>query len=305
MADYSIWVIEFARACSPLGLLLHGQAGEREIPYCFTVLRSTEHTILVNAGYADTGRGRELAGEDGITVWRDPAELLARAGAAPGDVDAILVTHAHFDHLGNVAAFPNATVYIQRREVEKWSWAVSLPRSMDWLKQGVSLDDLATLLHLAGEGRLRLVDGPAENLFPGISLVPDFDTHTYGHQHVVIRNESSGVWVVPGDVMYLYANIEGVGGDGRYVPIGLAMGSQENCMLALDELMRVTGGETSRILPGHERLLWDRHLSRCYPDGLHVAEVCLRPGEASRLPPPGGETAAAPGGPQPGGGDPG
>ena len=236
MADYSIWVIEFARARSPLGLLLHGQAGEREIPYCFTVLRSAEHTILVDAGYADTGRGRELAGEDGITVWRDPAELLARAGAAPGDVDAILVTHAHFDHLGNVAAFPNATVYIQRREVEKWSWAVSLPRSMDWLKQGVSLDDLATLLRLAGDGRLRLVDGPAENVFPGISLVPDFDTHTYGHQHVVIRNESSGVWVVPGDVMYLYANIEGVGGDGRYVPIGLAMGSQEKCMLALDEL---------------------------------------------------------------------
>jgi N-acyl homoserine lactone hydrolase len=297
VADYSIWVIEFARARSPLGLLLHGQAGEREIPYCFTVLRSPEHTILVDAGYADTGRGRELAGEDGITVWRDPAELLARAGAAPADVDAILVTHAHFDHLGNVAAFPNATVYIQRREMEKWSWAVSLPRSMDWLKQGVSLYDLAMLLRLAGDGRLRLVDGPAENVFPGISLVPDFDTHTYGHQHVVIRNESSGVWVVPGDVMYLYANIEGVGGDGRYVPIGLAMGSQENCMLALDELMRVTGGETSRILPGHEQLLWQRHPSGRYVDGLHLAEVCLRPGEASRLPP--GDV------PRTGGGDPG
>ena len=50
MADYSIWVIEFARATSPLGLLLHGQAGEREIPYCFTVLRSAEHTILVDSG---------------------------------------------------------------------------------------------------------------------------------------------------------------------------------------------------------------------------------------------------------------
>jgi len=120
-ADYSIRVIEFARATSPLGLLLHGQAGEREIPYCFTVLRSAEHTILVDSGYQHTGRGRELADEDGISVWQDPAGLMARAGAAPGHVDAIVVTHAHFDHLGNVAAFPNATVYIQRREVEKWS----------------------------------------------------------------------------------------------------------------------------------------------------------------------------------------
>jgi glyoxylase-like metal-dependent hydrolase (beta-lactamase superfamily II) len=198
-------------------------------------------------------------------------------------VDAVLVTHAHFDHLGNVGAFPNATVVIQQREVEQWTWAVSLPPAMDWLKQGVSVDDLAGLVHLAGAGRLRLADGPCENVFPGLSLVPDFDTHTYGHQHVVIRNDSSGVWVVPGDVMYLYANIEGIGGDGRYVPIGLAMGSQLNCMLALDQLMQVTDGQTSRILPGHEKLLWDRHPSRQFSDGLHLAEVCLRPGDASRL----------------------
>ena len=283
MADYSIWVVEYARASSPLGLLLHGQTGDREIPYCFTVLRSEEHTILVDAGYRHAGRGRELADLDGVTLWRDPAELIARSGARPEEVDAILVTHAHFDHLGNVAAFPNATVFIQQREVEQWAWAVSLPPAMDWLKQGVSIEDLTGLLHLAGAGRLRLVDGPCEDVFPGISLVPDFDTHTYGHQHVVIRNESSGVWVVPGDVMYLYANIEGLDGDGRYVPIGLAMGSQMNCLLALDQLMQVTGGETSRILPGHEKLLWERHHSRRFSDGLHLAEVCLRPGEASRL----------------------
>jgi N-acyl homoserine lactone hydrolase len=209
-------------------------------------------------------------------------------GAGPTDVDAIAVTHAHFDHLGNVAAFPNATLYSQRRELEKWAWAVSLPCAMDWLKQGVSTEDLAGMLQLADQGRLRLVDGPCLEMFPGISLVPDFGTHTYGYQQVLIHNESSGVWVVPGAVTYLYANIEGIGDDGRYAPIGLAMGSQEKCLLALDELMRVTGGETSRILPGHDKLQWQRHPSCQFADGPHLAEICLRPGEASRLQAEGG-----------------
>jgi hypothetical protein len=102
--------------------------------------------------------------------------------------------------------------------------------------------------------------------------------------------------VVPGDVMYLYENIEGIGGDGRYVPIGLAMGSQENCMLALEGLMQVTGGETSRILPGHEKLLWQRHRAHRYPDGLHLAEVSLRPGDTSRLPCGDGTAGPAAGG---------
>jgi glyoxylase-like metal-dependent hydrolase (beta-lactamase superfamily II) len=285
MADYSIWVLEFARAPdSPLGFLLHGQFGERDLPYCFSVLQSDHHTILVDSGYLNEGPGRELGELDGVTIWADPAEVITRIGMRPGDIDTVIVTHAHFDHLGNVRGFPGATVYIQRREIEKWAWAMSLPREMDWLKQGVSSEHLASLDDLAAEGRLRVVDGFVSDVVPGVDLVPDFDTHTYGHQHVVVRCDTTGPWAIPGDVMYLYANVEGVDVDGRYVPIGLAMGSQENCMMSLDGLMKATGGDPNRILPGHEMLLWDRHPSAAFDDGLHVAEPCLRPGDRSRLP---------------------
>ncbi len=284
MADYSIWVLEYARADqAPLGILLHGESGFRELPYSFTLLRDEAHTILVDTGYRNEGHGRELGDLDGVSIWLDPVDLLGRLDVQPEDVDTIFVTHAHFDHVGNIGRFPNATVYIQRRELDKWAWALSLPTEMDWLKQGVSVEDLATLLRLTREGRLRLVEGTVEDVLPGITLEPDFDTHTYGHQHVVVRNQSSGVWVLPGDVIYLYAGVEGVNGDGRYVPIGLAMGSQENCMRALDRLMKTTGGRPDRILPGHEKLLWERHPSCLDREGLHLAEVCLRPGDRSYL----------------------
>jgi hypothetical protein len=180
--------------------------------------------------------------------------------------------------------FPNATIVVQRREIERWAWAMGLPREMDWLKQGVSTEHLGSLEDLATRGRLQVVDGAVSDVVPGVDLVPDFDTHTYGHQHVVVRTDTGGVWAIPGDVMYLYANVEGLNGDGRYVPIGLAMGSQENVMMSLDGLMRATGGDPGRILPGHEMELWERHPSAVFDDGLHVAEPCLRPGDHSRLP---------------------
>jgi N-acyl homoserine lactone hydrolase len=66
-------------------------------------------------------------------------------------------------------------------------------------------------------------------------------------------------------------------------PIGYATGSPRNCILAMDRMLKAVSGEVRRIVPGHEVLLWDRHPSRAFDDGLHVAEVSLRPGDCSRL----------------------
>jgi hypothetical protein len=49
----------------------------------------------------------------------------------------------------------------------------------------------------------------------------------------VVDNEHDGTWVLPGDAIYTYANVEGVDGDGRYVPIGFATGSQQKCICAI------------------------------------------------------------------------
>lgn len=283
VADYSIWVVEFACAPdSPAGLLIHGQQGTRELPYSLTVLQSASTTVLVDSGFVNQGFSRRLGEGDGIATWIHPAAALARIGVEPAQVDALLLTHAHYDHLGTVAEFPNAVAYLQERELFGWIRAMTLPPEMQWLKDGVNVDDLTAAIGLTRQGRLRLVDGAAAVL-PGIGLEPDFDTHTPGHQHVVVDNHHDGRWILPGDAVYTYANVEGVDGDGRYVPIGFATGSQHNCIMAMDRMLRAVGGDTGRIVPGHEVLLWKRHRSRTFDDGLHVAEVSLRPGDSSRL----------------------
>jgi glyoxylase-like metal-dependent hydrolase (beta-lactamase superfamily II) len=284
MADYSIRVLEFARApASPACLLVHGEQGTRELPYSLTVLQSDSHTVLVDTGFVNQGYSRTLGELDGITVWTHPAQVLARIGVTPADVDTILLTHAHYDHLGTLADYPNAVAYLQERELSEWIRAMSLPPRMQWLKDGVNVDDLTAAVDLTKQGRLRLVQGAAPEVLPGLSLEPDFDTHTYGHQHVVVDNDHDGRWILPGDAVYTYTNIEGADGSGRYIPIGYATGSQQNCIFAMDRMLRAVGGRSHRIVPGHEVLLWQRHHAQAFEDDLHVAEVSLRPGDTSRL----------------------
>ena len=284
MADYSIWVLEYACAPhSPACFLVHGQQGTRELPYTLTVLQSGQRTVLVDTGFVNDGFSRTLGELDGITRWTHPRAVLERIGVDPGEVDTILLTHAHYDHLGTLEEFPNAVAWLQERELFGWIRALGLPPEMQWLKNGVNADDLATAFELTRQGRLRLVDGRVPEVLPGLCLEPTFDTHTYGHQHVVVDNEHDGAWVLPGDAVYTYANLEGVHGDGRYVPIGFATGSQQKCIFAMHQMMQTVGGRSGRIVPGHEVLLWERHRSRTFGDGLHVAEVSLRPGDTSRL----------------------
>ena len=75
--------------------------------------------------------------------------VLAECGLTPGDVTEVFLTHAHFDHMGNIEDFPNATFYIQERELSKWVWAMSLERRFRWLRLAVLSQKCAIALRPA------------------------------------------------------------------------------------------------------------------------------------------------------------
>ncbi|CAM5788705.1 N-acyl homoserine lactonase family protein [Castellaniella caeni] len=294
MADYSIWVCEYAyvKKYHKSGVIYgaHNQ-GYVKLPYCYVVIKGRDHVAMVDVGFNQKDYGATLATRFGVENWHSPAQVMAPLGIKPDDVDSCFITHAHFDHFGNVEAFPKATFYVQQREISKWVWVMSLPERMRWMMGAVDSGDIVRGVALAQQNRLVTVDGDMDDVLPGIDLRAAFDTHTYGSMWVAVRNdgnaESNDKWVLAGDLVYMFENLNGVddgsGASGVYTPVGLAVGSQTNLVLATEAMMKAVNYESHRVIPIHEERLKDTFPSRITSDGLRITEICLADGDESRV----------------------
>src|SRR6202011_4559862 len=158
------------------------------------------NTILVNTGdklvLIDAGCGVDKFQN---TTGRLLGHL-ASAGYAPGDIDMILFTHCHFDHLWGISdgknaslLFPSAEFVASETEVAFWS-APELPGKVSPNQQ-----PLVTQANLKlASPRLRLIKAGAE-VAPGGAT---FDTagHTPGHMSVQISSGREEM-LLSGDVV--------------------------------------------------------------------------------------------------------
>jgi len=286
MNNYSIWVLEYAYVPQyHLSGLIYGahNQGFRKLPYCYVLIKGQGHVALIDVGYNHKAHGEVLATTYGVENWRPPRTVLAECGVAPEDVSTVFITHAHFDHMGNIEDFPNATFYLQERELSKWVWSMSLERRFRWLMLGIDPADILRAVDLARQGRLVAVDGDREDVLPGIDLHAAFDTHTWGSMYVSIR-DSSGPWVFAGDLVYTHENLRGTDeSDPQYIPVGLATGSQFNLVMTTEAMVKLAQGDYRRVIPVHEERLKDLYPSRITKEGLRITQLALAGVEPSRV----------------------
>ncbi|MDY0393472.1 N-acyl homoserine lactonase family protein [Virgibacillus halophilus] len=286
MNDYSIWVLEYAYVANyHKGGVVYGDhnEGHLKLPYCYVLIKGNGHNILVDVGFNNKDYGKVLADRFGVENWQSPKTVLKEVDVKPEDIDTVFVTHAHFDHFGNIEDFPNATFYMQEKEISKWMWAMALPDQFNWLLGALDPSDIIKGAELAKDGRLKLIDGDQENVLQDIDVFAAFDTHTFGSQFVRVNNGDNDSWILAGDLAYVFDNVEGRNGDGVYLPVGLASGSQTNLLLSTDRMMNLVGRDPQRIIPIHEQRLVDRFPSRISDKGLHVVEITLADNDTSKV----------------------
>jgi glyoxylase-like metal-dependent hydrolase (beta-lactamase superfamily II) len=128
---------------------------------------------LVDAGIGPAG---SLAADWAPVPGRLPSEL-ANAGIDAADVETIVLTHLHTDHIGWAvpadSPFGNARVVVQRADADAWAAARESTRQEEVLLQP-----------LRSAGRLHVVDGDAD-LRPGVRVIAT-PGHTPGHQSVLV-----------------------------------------------------------------------------------------------------------------------
>ena len=158
-------------------------SAEWRLPVNAILIRGDGTTVLVDTGIGPTPRA--FMPDGGAWLLTE----LARAGSSPEDVDLVVHTHLHVDHVGWDGSFPNARYVVSSDE---WSHFMT----EDSLAQRPHLSDRVAPLRDAGS--VVLVDGELE-VSSGIRLVPTRG-HTPGHASVFVESDDEEL-VVLGDVV--------------------------------------------------------------------------------------------------------
>ncbi|HSG77652.1 MAG TPA: N-acyl homoserine lactonase family protein [Burkholderiales bacterium] len=214
--------------------------GPMPLDYFVWLIRGQGREIVV-----DTGFNAAVAAKRGRRITLPVEEGLRLMQVDVAGVRDVVITHLHYDHVGNFDLFPQATFHLQDLEMQ---YATGRCMTVDAMRHAYELEDVVGMVRRVYAGRVKFHDGDGE-LAPGVT-VHHVGGHTMGLQ--IVRVATRRGWVVlASDASHFYANME----QSRPFPIVYNVGDMVEGWHRAQALAQ----SPAHVIPGHDPLVMARY----------------------------------------------
>jgi len=247
--EYAIEAIRYADSPGdPVADLVIGAPKDEKIDtiYALWLIRGGGRNILFDSGFHRQRWFKEWTIKD----YLRPDEAVRLAGVNPEDVTDVVISHAHWDHMGGIDLFPKANVWIQKEEFRYYTGDAWQPGGDH---DGIDPDDVQELVRLNTVGRLRLVDGDDVEIFPGIRAYTGA-RHTFASQY--LRIDGNPPFVLASDSVYLYRNLA------EHKASATFSEADHAANIKNQERMIQLAGSPDRVVPGHDALQFQKFATK-------------------------------------------
>lgn len=214
---------------------------------CALFINDGDLNILVDTGFGDINEIHHIRKQRGdkyyLTEINTIQEALKNIGISPEDIDIVVNTHLHWDHIGGNLAFPHARFYVPEDDLP---YLYNPPCWASHFYPGTKkhIAELKNLVPVRGEGKIS--DHVSYLCLGG---------HTPGSLAVLI-DSPKGIVAFAGDIVAKYENwdLDWIGPSGNIWN-----------MSQLADAFSVLRERADIIIPGHDWKVFDRH-----PEGVVI-----------------------------------